>query len=67
MQSGKELPGHWWYLYRSNALSKLIALAIKNNPDLQSAQAALAQAQETATAKKKSSLLPSFDAETYST
>lgn len=66
LQSGKELPGHWWHLYRSNALSKLIALAIKNNPDLQSAQAALAQAQETATAKK-SSLLPSFDAEAYST
>ncbi|TAL44063.1 MAG: efflux transporter outer membrane subunit [Methylovulum sp.] len=58
---GKALPGQWWTLYHSRPLSALIAQAIKHSPDLQSAQAKLIQAQETAEAKK-GSLLPALDA-----
>ncbi|MDO9106194.1 MAG: efflux transporter outer membrane subunit [Methylovulum sp.] len=57
---GKELPGLWWTLYRSKPLTALIARAIQRSPDLQSAQATLVQAQETATAKK-GSLFPALD------
>jgi NodT family efflux transporter outer membrane factor (OMF) lipoprotein len=58
---GRELPGQWWDVYRSKPLSALIARAIKNNPDLQSAGAALNQAQALAKAKN-SELLPTVDA-----
>ncbi len=61
---GKALPGQWWTLYHSKPLTALIAQALKNNPDLQSAQATLIQAQELAQAKK-GSLLPSLDASAY--
>ena len=40
---GKDIPGCWWYLFRSKALNELIIRALKNNPDLQAAQAALYQ------------------------
>lgn len=61
VQFGKDLPGRWWALYRCQPLTALIDKAIKHNPDLQSAQAALLQAQELATAKQ-GALWPSLDA-----
>jgi NodT family efflux transporter outer membrane factor (OMF) lipoprotein len=41
-----DIPGQWWTLFRSPGLEALIEQAIKANPDLQSAQAALRQAWE---------------------
>lgn len=59
---GKEIPANWWMLFRSPQLSKLIAQALKNSPNLQAAQAALTEALELANAKE-SSLFPAVDAE----
>ena len=56
---GKDIEGQWWTLFRSPALTKLIELTIKHNPDLQTALATLNQAQENATAKQ-GSLFPSL-------
>lgn len=43
---GRDIPGAWWKLYRSTALDRLIAEALKSNPNLDAAQAALREAQE---------------------
>jgi len=43
---GEDIPGEWWSLYHSEPLNKLIEAALKANPDLDAAQAALRQAQE---------------------
>ena len=57
---GKDIQGQWWTLFRSPALTQLIAKAMQHSPDLQSALAALNQAEENATAKE-GSLFPSLD------
>ena len=44
--SGLDIPGEWWELFHSSALDALIAEALKANPDLASAQAALREANE---------------------
>jgi NodT family efflux transporter outer membrane factor (OMF) lipoprotein len=44
---GKDIPGEWWELFHSEPLNELIDQAIKNNPTLQAAQAALQKAEET--------------------
>ncbi|MGC9194960.1 MAG: efflux transporter outer membrane subunit [Syntrophobacteraceae bacterium] len=41
-----DIPGQWWKLFGSRPLNDLIAEAIKNNPDLDSARAALREAWE---------------------
>lgn len=46
LQSGRDIPGDWWRVFRSDPLNRLVAEALKANPDIQSAQAALRQAQE---------------------
>lgn len=43
---GKEIPACWWYLFHSKPLNELIEHAFKNSPTLETAQAALRQAQE---------------------
>jgi len=43
---GRDISAQWWSLFRSPALNALIAQALKANPDLQSAQAALRVAKE---------------------
>jgi NodT family efflux transporter outer membrane factor (OMF) lipoprotein len=48
----QDIPAQWWTLYESQPLSDLIAEAVRANPDLQSAQAALRQAQENAQADR---------------
>jgi NodT family efflux transporter outer membrane factor (OMF) lipoprotein len=45
---GGDIASDWWTLYHSPALDSLIALALKNNADLQAAKAAVAAAHETA-------------------
>jgi NodT family efflux transporter outer membrane factor (OMF) lipoprotein len=47
---GGDIGADWWTLYHSPALGSLIAQALKNNPDLKAAQAALKAAHETALA-----------------
>jgi len=61
LQLGKELPGQWWMLFRSKALTRLMEQAIKQNADLQSAYAVLVQAQENVLSKQ-GSFWPSLDA-----
>jgi NodT family efflux transporter outer membrane factor (OMF) lipoprotein len=43
---GGDLSGAWWSLFRSRPLNDLIDQALRANPDLQAAQAALRQANE---------------------
>jgi len=43
---GQDIPGDWWALYHSEPLNKMVQTALKANPDLDAAQAALREAQE---------------------
>jgi NodT family efflux transporter outer membrane factor (OMF) lipoprotein len=43
---GLDIPGQWWTLFHSEALNSLIEEALKNNPTLPAAEAALRQAWE---------------------
>lgn len=49
---GSDIAGDWWTLFHSRPLDALIELALKNNPDLKSAQAALAAARENVLAQR---------------
>jgi len=44
--AGADIPGEWWTLFHSHELDGLIAAALRNNPNLEAAQAALWQAKE---------------------
>jgi NodT family efflux transporter outer membrane factor (OMF) lipoprotein len=46
-----DIPAQWWTLFHSPALNSLIEQSLKNNPNLQQAEAALRVAQETAYAQ----------------
>lgn len=41
-----DIPGDWWALFHNEALNRLVVRALRNNPDLAAAQAALRQARE---------------------
>jgi NodT family efflux transporter outer membrane factor (OMF) lipoprotein len=43
---GADIPGQWWTLFHSKPLNDLVERALKANPDLAAAQAALKQAHE---------------------
>ena len=43
---GLDIPGQWWALFRSQPLNRLIEQAMRNNPDLDAARAALRAANE---------------------
>jgi len=43
---GLDIPGQWWILFHSSAVNSLIEEALKNNPTLPAAEAALRQAWE---------------------
>ncbi|MBI4292350.1 MAG: efflux transporter outer membrane subunit [Betaproteobacteria bacterium] len=58
---GTEIPADWWELFRSEALGRLVRMAIADSPTLDAARAALVQAQETLNAQY-SVLYPSVDA-----
>jgi NodT family efflux transporter outer membrane factor (OMF) lipoprotein len=51
---GLDIPGQWWTLFKSAELNALIERALKNNPTLQAAQAALRQANENIAAQRGS-------------
>lgn len=56
----QEIPAEWWTLFHSEALNHMITKAIKANPDLMAAQAALRVAQEN-TASAEGYLFPTLD------
>jgi len=47
-----DIPGEWWQLFHSQALNDLIEQSLKNNPDIQAAQAALLVARENVLAQR---------------
>ncbi len=49
---GKDIPGEWWDLFHSQPLDDLIERALKANPDLKAAQAALLVAREDVLAQR---------------
>jgi NodT family efflux transporter outer membrane factor (OMF) lipoprotein len=51
---GMDIPGQWWTLFQSAQLNALIERGLKNSPTLQSAQAALRQANENVAAQRGS-------------
>lgn len=57
---GLDIPGQWWTLFRSSALDALVKQALKANPSLPAARAALRQAQEHVLAAK-GAFLPAVD------
>ena len=50
----QDIPAQWWTLFRSPQLNALIEGALKNNPNVQAAQASLRQAQELLNAQRGS-------------
>ena len=58
---GADMPAHWWSLYQSPEIDALVRQAIKVNPDLAAAQAALRQAKDTLSAAR-GAYLPTADA-----
>lgn len=58
---GMDIPAQWWTLFQSAALNRLVEQALKANPNLAAAQAALRQAQENAAAAE-GALFPSINA-----
>ncbi|UXV17072.1 efflux transporter outer membrane subunit [Pseudomonas fluorescens] len=56
--AGMDIPGQWWTLFRSPALNALVEEALRANPDVSAAQAALRQANELVYADQ-ASLFPS--------
>ncbi len=50
--AGRDIPAQWWELFHSPALNDLIQASIKNNPDLEAAQAALRSAQANVAAQQ---------------
>ncbi len=57
----RDIPGDWWALFHNRALNDLLTRALRNNPDLQAAQAALKQARENVYAQE-GSFFPSVSA-----
>ena len=58
---GKSIPEQWWSLFHSEALGKLIRLALKDNPTTAAAQATLRQAEENLRARYGAGRFPSVD------
>ncbi len=52
--SGLDIPGQWWTLFQSPQINSLIALALKNSPTLEAAQATLREANENVAAQRGS-------------
>ena len=52
LQAGGDIPGQWWYLFHSAQLDRLVDEALKANPNVTAAQAALREANENAAAEQ---------------
>src|SRR5579863_4886396 len=57
---GHDIPGEWWTLFHCEPLNELIDRALKANPDIKAAQAALRVAREQLLAQR-GAYLPSID------
>jgi NodT family efflux transporter outer membrane factor (OMF) lipoprotein len=44
--NGRDIPGEWWQLFRSPVITALVERALRDNPNVEAAQASLRQAQE---------------------
>ena len=51
LQAGGDIPGRWWNLFHSAQLDRLVDEALKANPNVAAAQAALREANERAAAE----------------
>jgi NodT family efflux transporter outer membrane factor (OMF) lipoprotein len=51
-QQGGDIPAQWWTLFHNRPLNDLIEAALKNNPSVTAAQAALRQASENVLAQR---------------
>lgn len=60
---GKYISAQWWQLFHSPPLNQLICRGIANSPNLQSAKAALRQAQENLNAGIGNGLFPNLSAQ----
>lgn len=60
VQLGGEVDGQWWTLFQSQGLNRLVEAALKANPDLEAAQAALRSAHAMYLAQR-GALLPMAD------
>jgi NodT family efflux transporter outer membrane factor (OMF) lipoprotein len=58
---GADVPGQWWTLFGSDAVNALVEQALRANPDVDAAQAALRQAEQNYLAAR-GDLFPSADA-----
>lgn len=63
---GADVPAQWWTLFQSPAIDSLVEQALKSNPDLAAAQAALKVARENYAAQRGASL-PTVDLAASST
>jgi NodT family efflux transporter outer membrane factor (OMF) lipoprotein len=52
--AGQDIPAEWWKLFQSEKLDRLIEQALKSNPDVGAARAALRQANELYAAQRTS-------------
>ena len=60
--AGQDIPAQWWTVFHSPELDGLIRSALAQSPDLASAQAALRQAKENATAFSGNAFYPNASA-----
>jgi NodT family efflux transporter outer membrane factor (OMF) lipoprotein len=58
---GQDIPAEWWQVFGSPPLDALVSQALKQNPTIEAARAALRQANEL-TAAQRGALFPSLDA-----
>lgn len=59
---GRDIPADWWKIFHSEEINELVDTAMVNSPNIQAAQAALRQAQETLNQQIGNLLIPAFDA-----
>lgn len=64
--TGRDLPGEWWRVFRSKQIDAFVQEAIRNHPDIASAQAALRAARENVLAEE-GALFPQVSASGSST
>jgi len=58
----QDIPGDWWTLFHSPALNELITTGLKNSPTVAAAQAAFANARESANVGRDTLMVPAVDA-----
>ena len=65
--TGRDIPGDWWALFKSDPLDRLIRAAIADSPNLAAAEATLRQAREEFAAGQGNLLFPAVDANVSAT